>query len=282
MSLLYSPLSWSLLALIMWAFALARGYRLLALMALLAGVPALGLMTPFGANLLVLAIEQRVKPAPNHPACDNIQAMVLLSGGLQRPAQSADDFDALSPESMSRILAYIRSDPPGHLLLIIAGGDHFQPPDAQIIRTLMVQLDSLPNEVHLETTALSTSDSARAVASLLPAGVERIGLASSALHLPRSIRAFRQTGLEVCPWPLNSHYIRARGWRSMLPQSSSLRKSETALHELIGQVYYRLGRPGAEDFGSRESGVGGQKSEARVGARQCDPTYGPIWWRELI
>ncbi len=255
MNLLYSPLTWSLLALFMLAFALARGYRILAIMALLAGVPALGLMTPYGANRLVLAIEQQVSPALNHPACDDIQTMVLLSGGLQRPAQSVNDFDALSPESMSRILAYTRSDPPGQLPLIIAGGDHFQPADAEVIRAFMTQLDSLPDRVHLETTASTTSDSARAVSHLLPDGIERIGLATSALHLPRSIRSFRQTGLDVCPWPLNSHYIHARGWRAMLPQSSSLQKSETALHELIGQLYYRLGRPGATAYEPPESGL---------------------------
>jgi uncharacterized SAM-binding protein YcdF (DUF218 family) len=124
--------------------------------------------------------------------------------------------------------------------LIISGGGPFRLPEAEVIAAFLHQLDPDDRPPQLETTSENTWESAQAVRELLPDSIHRIVLASSALHLPRAMLAFEKAGFEVCPLALNRHYMAVTGWTTLLPQSSSLAKSESALHEVIGEVIYRL------------------------------------------
>lgn len=242
MSLVFSPLTISLLAILVLAIARAIGSRWLTLLAIVAGLPALGLMTPLGANLLVLAIERQVDVSPDSPVCQNLDAIVLLSGGLRRPAEAPDDFDALTPESLSRLFTFINMHRDSRLPLVIAGGGPFQIAESDVIAELLERHQQWPEAVIREVDSIATRDSASAVAELLGPGRRRIALTTSALHLPRAHFAFSQAEFTVCPWPLNRRYLKARGITALLPSSSALRKSESALHELIGMLYYRFSK----------------------------------------
>lgn len=240
----YSPLAPLLMGMLLLSIAAFMARPRLAVIGLLFLVPAYGLMTPLGANLLVLGIEHRVKAAETAPVCDQVQAVVLLSGGLNRPAETEIDFGALTPETLDRIFAWrklnsLNSD--RNLPLIIAGGGPFRIPEAEVIGALMHSLGSDDRAVELEAASASTRESALAVRVLLQD--TRIALASSALHLPRAMLAFEQAGFEVCPWPLNRHYLAVTGWTTLLPHSSSLSKSESALHEILGEIHYRIKVP---------------------------------------
>ena len=209
-------------------------------------LPGYALMTPLGANLLVLVIEYRIKSAETAPVCNHIQVAVLLSGGLNRPAETSSDFGALTPESLTRIFAWQGRDAgldPASLRWVIAGGGPFRIAEAEVIAALVDQLDPDKQTLQLETTSATTSESAQSLRKLLPHSTNRILLASSALHLPRAKLAFEQAGFEVCPLVLNRHYLAVTGWTTLLPQSSSLAKSESALHEIIGEVFYRINPP---------------------------------------
>jgi uncharacterized SAM-binding protein YcdF (DUF218 family) len=215
----------------------------LAIFGLVLALPAYGLMTPLGANLLVLAVEHRVKAAEKAPVCDRIQAVVLLSGGLDRPAATVDDFAALTGESLNRLFAWqsqASSEAISGKPLIIAGGGPFRIPEAEVLAALMGRLDPMRTPWLLETGSGTTLESAMAVRRDLPPTYTHIALASSALHLPRARLAFERAGFEVCPRPLYRHYLSVRGWAIVLPQSSSLAKSEMALHELLGELHYRF------------------------------------------
>jgi uncharacterized SAM-binding protein YcdF (DUF218 family) len=232
----YSPLLLLMLALLVLVVASFTSRRRLAILGLVLVLPAYGLMTPLGANLLVLAVEHRVKAAEQAPACADFQAVVLLSGGLDRPAATVDDFAALTSESLSRLFAWQAQAENEAILgkpLIIAGGGPFRIPEAEVLAALMGRLDPMRAPWLLETRSGTTLESAMAVRRDLPPGYTRIALVSSALHLPRARLAFERAGFEVCPWPLYRHYLSVRGWSSLLPQSSSLAKSEMALHEWL-------------------------------------------------
>lgn len=239
----YSPLIPLLVGMLLLALSAFMSRRRLAILGLLIILPSYALMTPLGANLLVLVIEHRTKAAETAPVCDHVQAAVLLSGGLRRPAETTDDFGALTTETLARIFAWRNHDfiknssgPP----LTIAGGGPFHIPEAEVIAAFLHTLDPDAPPLQLEISSADTRESAQAVRQMLPESTNRIALASSALHLPRAMLAFEQAGFEVCPLALNRHYMAVSGWTTLIPQSSSLAKSESALHEIIGGVIYRL------------------------------------------
>lgn len=243
----YSPLSALLVGMLLLAASALLSRPGLSIPGLLLILPAYGLMTPLGANMLVLVIEYRVKLAEGASACDQVQMGVLLSGGLSRPAETKTDFAALTPETLARIF-YWRKIPSNATApvptWIISGGGPFRIPEAEVIASFLHHLDPDAPTFQLETHSANTWESAQAIRKLLPAQSMRIWLASSALHLPRATFAFEQAGFDVCPMALNRHYMAVSGWTSLLPQSSSLAKSESGLHELLGELFYRLRRPG--------------------------------------
>lgn len=239
----YSPLLPLLLGMLFLALSALLHRRCLALLGLVLILPAYALMTLLGANLLVLVIEHRTSNAETAPACDQVQAAVLLSGGLSRPAQTSDDFGALTAETLARIFAWRHRQSAGNasdLPLIIAGGGPFRVPEAEVMGALLQLLAAADGSLRLERGSLNTAQSAQAVRELLDRSVTRITLATSALHLPRATFAFERAGFDVCPLALNRHYMAVSGWTTLLPQSSSLAKSESALHEVLGEIFYRL------------------------------------------
>ena len=252
----YSPLVPLLLGLAVLTVAAFMSRPRLAWIGLLFLLPAYGLMTPLGANLLTLLIEHRIKPAETQPVCDKVQAIVLLSGGLSRPAETPADYGALTPETLARLFAWRARDTRDStesLPLVIAGGGPFRIPEAEVIGAFMHNLGPSGMSTTLETDSLNTRESALAVRKLLPDSSSRIALASSALHLPRAMLAFEQAGFEVCPWPLNRHYMAVTGWTTLFPYSSSLAKSESALHEIIGEIHYRVNVP--DEIQERENQI---------------------------
>ena len=225
---------------------LLRARTGLVLMGLLLAVPGYALMTPLGANLLVLIVEYRTRAAEPAPVCDQVETAVLLSGGLNRPAESISDFSALTPESLARVFAWraqVATEGTDSQDWIIAGGGPFRISEAEVISAFLNRLDPDREPLRLETASANTRESALAIRKLLPASSSRVLVASSALHLPRATLAFEQAGFDVCPLALNRHYLAATGWTALLPQSSSLAKSESALHELIGEIFYRFYPP---------------------------------------
>ncbi len=64
--------------------------------------------------------------------------------------------------------------------------------------------DIAPERIIVEPFALTTYQNARFTAALVPhAAAERWLLVTSAIHMPRSVGAFRHAGFEVEPWPLH-------------------------------------------------------------------------------
>lgn len=245
----YSPLMPVLAGTVLLAVSAVFSRPRLALLGLVLIVPGYALMTPLGANMLVLAIEHRSKVAETAPVCDRVQAAVLLSGGLSRPAETSEDFGALTPETLARVFAWRhlqQTRNPSDQPLIIAGGGPFRIAEAEVIAALLELLDPNSGPLVLEKTSRNTRENAKAVRHLLPSSTTRIMLASSALHLPRAKFAFERAGFEVCPLALNRHYMAVSGGSALVPQSSSLAKSEAAVHEILGEIFYRLHRGQAQ------------------------------------
>ncbi len=237
--LLLSPLTLGLLvALVLW-LVWRRLPRVLRYAGLVLELVLLVAMAPVGANLLVRVIESRVPPVSTcGPPVPTV--IVLLSGGVDRPARSPDDYAALTLSSVRRLFAAVnlwRKTPDARL--VIAGGDAHGTAESLVLASLAERLGVPAAAISTETKSRTTWENARNLAQEAPRLPGRIWLVSSALHLPRARLAFQVFGFEPCDWPSGSIYIPPGfGIGYYFPQSSSLAKSEQALHELVGGWVY--------------------------------------------
>lgn len=95
----------------------------------------------------------------------------------------------------------------------------------------------------LEDKGVNTAEEGIFVSAILKkAGVNKIYLVTHAYHMPRSIYAFQNQGLEVIPAP--THYIlfnyHLKKLSAPLPSMEALHGSSQALHEYIGMIWYRF------------------------------------------
>ncbi|SFN10764.1 YdcF family protein [Dokdonella immobilis] len=216
---------------------LPRWLRLLAMLPLVACVLA---SLPVVANQLVRWQESRV-PARNLCSPPLPSTIVVLSGGISREPRDAGDFAALGEYSLRRLFAAVdRFEAHSDGRLVISGGEgQYGIAESALMGALAQRLGVPSGAISLETASRSTWQNAQFVRAL--AIPQRIGLVTSALHLPRAIYAFEQTGFEVCAWPADSRYAGPNSIGYYLPSSSALDKSDAAIHEMVGEAAYRMG-----------------------------------------
>ncbi len=239
MHLLTSPLTYALLLALLLLVAGRRLPRLARSLALALASILLLSMTPLGANALVDLLESQVPPAS---ACARAApgAIVVLSGGFEREPREVGDFTALGPDSIGRALAGIvawRAHP--EAALVFAGGGPFAIRESAVLQDFAEQLGVPAAAIRREGESQTTWENAARLRALAPPLPEPVWLVSSAIHLPRALIAFRAAGFAPCPYASDWRYLPPRGIGYYLPQSSALRKSELALHELAGTIVYR-------------------------------------------
>ena len=93
-----------------------------------------------------------------------------------------------------------------------------------------------------EDQSITTMDNARlSRAMLLSSNINRIILVTHALHMPRAIKVFQSMGFDVVAAP--TAYLRSlrySGWQDWLPTIQELRKSQLALYEFLGLLWYHV------------------------------------------
>jgi uncharacterized SAM-binding protein YcdF (DUF218 family) len=96
-----------------------------------------------------------------------------------------------------------------------------------------------------ERQSATTADNAVHSATLLQqAGVHHIILVTDAMHMPRALASFRSTGLQVTPAATVFFSHEDLDNYARLPSGEGLRRSNYALHEWIGLLWYKLRRGG--------------------------------------
>jgi uncharacterized SAM-binding protein YcdF (DUF218 family) len=114
--------------------------------------------------------------------------------------------------------------------------------EADVIPALFESLGVPPGRIMLESRSRNTAENAvysKALAAPKPR--ERWLLVTSAMHMPRAIGAFREAEFPVEAYPVD---YKTNGWQdlgSVLGSlSAGLRQTDTAFHEWIGLLAYRL------------------------------------------
>src|SRR5271170_2858473 len=208
-------------------------------------------LSPLG-NILILPLEQRF---PAWDASRGPPDGVVMLGGAISPNVSAARGGVALNEAAERLTAtaeLARRYPDARIIL--SGGSNTLIFDEEIEAVFAVrQLEAL-GVAHERMTAEEQSRNTieNAVFSRLianPKPGERWLLVTSASHMPRAIAAFRAAGFPIEAYPVD---WRTRGpMDAIVPFSSlagGLQRTDTAVHEWIGLISYRLGGKTADLF----------------------------------
>jgi uncharacterized SAM-binding protein YcdF (DUF218 family) len=112
--------------------------------------------------------------------------------------------------------------------------------EAELMRLFLLDLGVPDEAIVLETRSRSTRENALYCAAMVrDAGWSSVILVTSALHMPRAWRSFKQAGVEAIPvgtdYQTRSTSFSVVNW---LPTAGALEKSTHALHEVIGTWTY--------------------------------------------
>jgi uncharacterized SAM-binding protein YcdF (DUF218 family) len=217
----------------------ARGLVVASAMLLLVG----GLL-PL-STWLILPLEDRFQRADLSGR--DIDGIIVLGGAEDAHVAMGRNVHALNEagERVTEALALARRYPKATLVFTGGAVAVLYPPsnEADAAKRLLQDFGITErNRLVLEPKARNTWENAVYTKALLkPKPGERWLLVTSAWHMPRAMGAFREAGFAVEPWPVD---YRTAGpsdrWRLLEAPSEGLRRLETALHEWIGLVAYRL------------------------------------------
>jgi uncharacterized SAM-binding protein YcdF (DUF218 family) len=244
LDVLLSPLGFGLLvALVAW-LGRSRLPRWLLRASLAIECVCLVLTTPAGANAIIALQERRT---PTSPTCASPEprVIVLLSGGMRRDAADASDFGVLNVSSLQRTLAaatLARRIPDAELVITggprIGGGNDVA--QSSVMADIAGKLGVPASSIRAEVAATTTWENATTVRALEPKLPTRIWLVTSALHMPRSMLAFRAAGFEPCAYPSDYRAAPLEGPVDFLPSAGAIANVDAVLHEWVGELAYRI------------------------------------------
>lgn len=227
-----------LLCCAMWRAGRTRALGLV-LLAATAGLFAFA--SPLTANALMARVEGTDARQPDCMHAPADAPIVVLAGGLQRPAADDGDVGSLSAASLRRVLAAVRLAAAWpQAPLVLAGGHGGDVREADLMATLARQAGVAPARLTLDRRSTTTWDSAVALQALRAgsAAPRHIRLVTSASHLQRAAEAFERAGFGVCPLRGVDPQTLDVGLEEAWPRLSAALKSADALHELVGRAAY--------------------------------------------
>lgn len=197
------------------------------------------LSTRAGALLLVRPLESQYPPLAQ---IGDAQAIVILGAGRQANSPEYGGADAASLNGLKRLEygAYLHKQS-GLPILVTGGSPDGSAESEASMMARVLHADFGVDARWQEGASNNTNDNALMTAAMLkPAGIDRVLVVTDAIHMPRAMRAFDAAGLHATPAatlyastvrPLPTDYF---------PRALYLALSSYAMHEWIGQLWYRL------------------------------------------
>lgn len=192
--------------------------------------------TPLVANLGIKFLRNQI----DNSYCDTVgSTAILLAGGVDRNANSTNEWLALNDTSIRRVVFLAKNlDKLAIDTLVISGGSGSTIKEAELILDLLGRLTSLKN-----ITLVIDKDSRSTIG--IGQNLEKLGvnkrfpayLITSDWHMARAQLLLKQS-VATCPLPSNYSYapFSFPGW--LIPQKSALVKFELFWHELGGLIQY--------------------------------------------
>ena len=201
------------------------------------------LSTPYTAAWLMASLERDLALPPETHTSHGAQAIVVLGGGI-RPNAPEFGGDTVSALTLERIRYAARLQRHTGLPVIASGGNPEQRPrsDAWLMGQVLREEYGI-TPLALEEQSVSTWENGQYTGTLLRRlGLGKILLVTHAWHMPRALESFRRAGIEVIPAPtaFASRRMDAEEPWQWLPSFQAFRDSRYALHEYLGDAWYRL------------------------------------------
>lgn len=206
----------------------------------LAGV-ALALLLLLSTPVVASRLAGLVAVYPPMPVAAPLAAdvIVVLGGGLRGAVDPATA--APGPATLERLAGAAAIARASGLPLLLSGGRlESGPAEAPVMQAALRASFGLEARF-IEATSRDTHENALHSARILAlAGLHRVVLVTSAVHMPRAVAEFRAAGLEVMPAPVATTGAGGGDLSDWLPRASALETSYGALYECGGLLVARL------------------------------------------
>jgi uncharacterized SAM-binding protein YcdF (DUF218 family) len=225
--------------------ALWRRAKLLAMLLFAVSFVSLAVLSmPKVGDALFAAVERFPARLPGAALAEDVGAIVVLAGGRNGNAPEYGGETVAFP-SLVRLRYGARLQRETGLPLLVSGGRVYggEPAsEAALIKGVLEQELNVPVR-WLEERSRNTAENARYSAELLrQEDIAAIILVTGAAHMARAVEVFEGQGVRVSAAPTGRRAGNraAAGVLDWLPSSGALDRSRIALHELLGQLWYRI------------------------------------------
>lgn len=128
------------------------------------------------------------------------------------------------------------------LVLSGAGGEQNNESEAEVMKNLAILLGVPEDKIIIESKSQNTMEQAIELAKLFPPQEnKRIGIVTSAMHMPRAVQAFQEKFPKENIVPIPVGYISSSpeySLNSFVPTADAFMRSTDAIHEEIGMIWY--------------------------------------------
>jgi uncharacterized SAM-binding protein YcdF (DUF218 family) len=172
------------------------------------------------------------------------QAIVILGGGLKIPAPEYPLQLTVSNTTLERIRYGAFLAQKMQLPILVSGGKVFsdRPLAEADVMAQVLQQEFKQSVQWREQNSRNTAENALYAANMLKSvGVNRIILVTHAFHMSRAMEQFQQQNLEILPAP-TVFFSKVLSYKILdfIPSAEALQKSTLMIHEMIGQLWYKI------------------------------------------
>lgn len=191
------------------------------------------------SNALSYVLEKKYL-LKNNDDVNKLDIVVVLGGGVTDNKYLKETM--LSKESASRLLyaveVFRRS---GAKYLVCAGKGKGKRSEGEVMGVAAERLGIPPAQIKIDPESENTWEHAEELDKMFQDKSIMVGVVTSAYHMERSEREFRKYFPGVTPLPSGYLYSLSPPLIiAFLPRSDNFYKFSTALHEMIGIIWYRI------------------------------------------
>lgn len=202
---------------------------------------------------LARSLEWRNLPAETIPTAD---AILVLGGGTEPMLYPRSDVELNSAGDRVLYAADLFNQKKAPYILLSGGriswlGEQSSSP-AEDMKQILLRFGIPPEKLWLQTESRNTQEDALYSMKILKdKNVKRVLLVTSAMHMPRALFLFKDSGFEIIPAPTD-YTVTRQGWNelthpdinsfviNLIPNASSLSLTTTVLKEYIGMIVYQI------------------------------------------
>jgi uncharacterized SAM-binding protein YcdF (DUF218 family) len=176
----------------------------------------------------------------NNDNVDKLDIVVVLGGGVSDNKYLQVTIP--SNQTASRLLYAIQVfKKSGARYLVCSGEGTGRLSEAEVMKRASIRLGIPDESIKIDSMSKNTWEHARELNDMFQDKNIRIGLVTSAYHMKRSEREFNKYFSNIIPMPSGYLYSSSElSVISFIPKSGNLNRFSTALHEIIGIVWYRI------------------------------------------